>query len=499
MSIHGTFSYAGTTINQYKYPHRLYEREVQIHADCFAEYEDDISLTLLRASVVTQPNFKLYDNQPYINASVRAKLVDFLLRMAVRLKLVPYVFCKAVRLFDRYCSKRIVLLQQAQLVATTCLWISAKVYGGNNHFANLSSSKCGQVKTISNLGYGSGARFCGPTERYRMPKICELVKLCGARCNYDISMFKQMELHIMSTLDWNLVDTAVDEFLVDSRDLKSCTDVTNPQKSDIATLKAFVSYASCYQYELIKYTPVEVAKAAVDLLNETFHLTATDAAFLTLNNCIFAEIPDLNARQDDIRNLLIQAVVSAPDYLLHCFDTSGPRYLYSSLTKTTKMPPPIDTGISTPTESSYPTPTSAPHFDVPSTNYTYTKPTNVSLSSESYAYETSPSIDGVPFVSKSVSKGLKISVTEAANINSHHYPLLRTQGSKGPMGMSDLLPQPRQTLQESFYKNNNSSTSIASSNSSKGSDMFYDSHRYGISTPISIEDDKSLMKKKKSS
>lgn len=470
MKLHGSFAQEGTIINQYKYLHRLYSTEVLVHNDSLAEYHDEVALVLLASLHRTQPNFKLYENQPYITAVVRNKLIDFILRMAVRLKIVPFVFCKAVRLFDRYCSKRIVLLDQAQLVITTCLWIAAKVHGGNNHFANLQSSKCSLIKTILNLGFGLGARFAGPTERYRMPKISELVKLCGARCNYDANMFKQMELHIMTTLDWNMTDASIDDFLISLEDLRSCTDYEPAATEEATTLKTFVAYASCFLYDLIKYTPLEMAKATVDLLNHAFSLRPSDG--FTLNSTMFENAPEISCTQRNrhVEQLLTQAVMNAPAYLLRCFDVEGPRRLFSHLngSRLAFEEATTPTSIATP---------SLP--DMSLSNYTYATPTKV-------LHDYPSPIMGVPYISKNPIKGSKLLVTDSAHMNSHHYPPIKST-------KMNEYPQPR--LQELLYRNNNSLGSIASSTSSKASDIFYDSTRYGVCTPISIDDEKPVKKR----
>lgn len=500
MKVHGSFTYNDISINQYKYLHQLYLKELLVHNETLQEYSDEISLALLTALEKSQPNFKLYENQPYITSVVRNKLVDFVLRMAVRLKIVPYVFCKAVRLFDRYCSKRIVLLDQAQLVITTCLWIAAKIYGGNNHFANLSSSKCSLVKTILNLGFGSGARFCGPTERYRMPKISELVKLCGARCNYDSNMFKQMELHIMTTLDWNLSDSTIDDFLVSLNDLRSCTDYDPAGEFDAATVKTFIAYASCYLFELIKFTPLELAKASVDLVNDAFQIHPSDNAYFTLNSEMFEDSPDLccSEKNRHIQDLLAQAVMNAPAYLLRCFDTPGPHHLYSTLNNL-RSPAAYDSEVKTPTHINFPTP--AALSDMSQGNYTYATPTKSPQAS--FTHQSTANIVGVPYMTKASNKGMKTPITEAANIQSHHYPLLKQSSQPAKLTQpslsisTELYPQPRPVLQDSFYRNNNSLTSIASTNSSKGSDLFYESSRYGVCTPISIDEDHKPVTRKK--
>lgn len=278
-----------------------------------------------------RPNMKLYANQPYISPTVRSKLVDFLFKMLVRLKILPFVFVKAVRLFDRYCLKRIVLLDQAQLIITTCLWVAAKVNGGNNHFANMSTERrTDEVQSISDLGYGSGARFKGPTERYRLPKISELIRLCGLRCRYDASMFRDMELHLMAALEWRLTDPDIDEYMVYSHEYKVTRDEALEAKlEEFFAMKQFAAYASCFVYELAGFLPLEVAKVIVDVINETFLLREADFRFQTLNQLLLVDENVVDCKNHaEIKRHVVSAVCQAPLYLLQIFNTRGPQLLH---------------------------------------------------------------------------------------------------------------------------------------------------------------------------
>lgn len=545
----GTFVNDKTVINQYKYSQDLYQKEVLVHHESLQEYKDEILDTILETMNEARPNVKLYENQPYITSVVRHKLIDFLLRMAIRLKIVPYVFCRAVRLFDRYCAKRIVLLDQAQLVMTTCLWIAAKIHGGNNHFANLSTPKAAAVKTILNLGYGAGARFLGPTERYRLPKVIELVKLCGTRCNYDEGMFKQMEIHIMQTLDWKLNDTSIDDFLVSSEDLSlfptpivndnvigstiSRTRTTSSTSSassdggsessfckstnggdslcspidghdlgaefnDVPKVKEFLAYAACYLFELVKYSPLELAQMCVNLINDVFQLDCGDVSFVTINQDLVDDssvnIDFRNARE--IRRHLVRAIVNAPAYLLRCFDSPGPRFVYAQVTRIFRahtagatfslggldvgssqpLSQPIQTNqqaaalLQTPSQSRFPLSYSAsPSLPAPN-SYTYAPP-------EKFTAPTS-------FHSSGLQDQLRTPVRESVMMTgSHHYPSAHTLS----------LHQPPC---KNFYMRSNNSLGSVGSNGSSRLDLYHDSAKNCLATPMSIDDDKCRLKKK---
>lgn len=460
-TVYGTFRNDHVSIRQYKYPHRLHKAEVRTHEMTIHEYAPEILATMAAVLEAAAANMKLYANQPYVSAAVRYKLVDFLLKMLVRLKLVPFVFYRAVRMFDRYCLKRIVLLDQAQLIITTCLWIAAKVVGGNNHFANLASQN-NNVHTIADLGYGSGARFKGPTERYRLPKLAELIKLCGLRCNYDAAMFRQMELHIMDALDWRVNDPGIDEFMVYSHEFKITTD--DPMEAKLREffyMKEFAANASCYSYELVGYSPLQVLKVVVDLINDTFLLHESDVRHQTLNQAMLDDeaVVDFRAYRD-IRRHLVLAIARAPLYLLQLFDLRGP-HLFHLLVAATYRPAanyPVSLALE-------PLSTSSSVFSEYPSNYSYASP---APSVHDPEYREKPLESRAPFLPHSSNQTL-------------------SQGSGLAIPTYDPPLCPHACLS---YPRNNGSTSSFRSASSKDHDVFdYTPARYGLCTPMSVDDE----------
>lgn len=482
-SVFGTFGNDTVTINQYKYPYHLYKSEVRVHETAIHEYAADIVRAMHAALEAARPNMKLYQNQPYVNAAVRFKLVDFLLKMLVRLKILPFVFCRAVRLFDRYCLKRIVLLDQAQLIITTCLWIAAKIHGGNNHFANLhSDNKDNSVRTITDLGYGCGARFKGPTERYRLPKLKELIKLCGSRCNYDANMFSQMELHIMLVLDWKLNDPSIDEYMVYSQELKVTADEALEAKlAEFFKIKQFVAYAACYLYELVGYDALEVAKVIVDLVNDTFLMQEHDPRYQTLNHSIIIDedVVDYNSYRD-IQRHLVRAVVKAPPYLLDCFESRGPRLLFSLLATSYRPAPECATYAAL-----YSLASSAATLvfsDYPASSYTYASPAasihnnndSIPSSTPDYHYKACPEPklpEGFSHVGRK-NFAIRTPGVDPAHSHSHHYP--------------PLVPP----LGGNYARNNGSQVSLRLSALLKDAEIFdYDIAKYGLNTPMSGDEE----------
>lgn len=342
---------------QFDYPPQLYNTEVDRHADNFKEYKHEVLSTLINSINLNRPNLELYLQQPYLTFAIRNKLIDFLLKMSIRLKILPFVFFRAVKIFDRYCLKRVVLLDQLQLIITTCLWIAAKVQGGNNHFVNLSNiGKLSDIKT-TDLGYGLGGRFLGPTERFRLPKLHELVKLCGAKCKYDQGMFKQMELHVLLTLEWSLNDPSVEEFLMRLKDFNIAT-LDNAEGAEILRqiikTKEYLAYVSLYSNELIDVDVIDLSKAICQLTNEMLNLTENGGYYqkinyvnednqdddffyetLPLGSTNLAALPIKHSTSKltttAIRQNLIKAIMNSSEFILKLFDSAGPQQVFNAV------------------------------------------------------------------------------------------------------------------------------------------------------------------------
>ncbi|ODV64380.1 cyclin-like protein, partial [Ascoidea rubescens DSM 1968] len=178
------------------YPKQLIESEITAHKYAINEYQKDLSYNLFQMANSLKPDINLIKLQPELNLKLRVVLLNFLFKIAIKIKVSTGIYYKAVKLFDRYCSKRIVLKSQAQLVICTALWIAAKVSGGCNHI-------------INSINLPTGNRYIGPSKRARIPKLIEFVQLCGPDCHYDTGMFIQMERHILTTLNWDVTEPSV--------------------------------------------------------------------------------------------------------------------------------------------------------------------------------------------------------------------------------------------------------------------------------------------------
>lgn len=119
----------------------------------------------------------LIDLQSNIDWNIRPLLLDLIYQLVIQLQLSSKTLFRTVYIFDKYCSKRIIRRQHFQLLGLTCLWIASKIEDDK--------SKC----------------------------IClnELVSACNKA--YHASLFTTMELHILSTLQWDISGPTLDDSL----------------------------------------------------------------------------------------------------------------------------------------------------------------------------------------------------------------------------------------------------------------------------------------------
>ena len=184
------------------YPIELSNAEILSHYETVQEYQQDVISDMLATSHKYKPSTKLIDQQPEMNPhQTRSAIVTFLYELSVMTRVTNGIFFQAVRLYDRYCSKRVVLKDQAKLVVATCLWLAAKTWGGCNHI-------------INNVVIPTGGRFYGPNPRARIPRLSELVHYCGGSDIFDESMFLQMEKHILDTLNWEILEAMINDYVL---------------------------------------------------------------------------------------------------------------------------------------------------------------------------------------------------------------------------------------------------------------------------------------------
>lgn len=312
----------------------LHRHEMFSHLQVVDEYAREVTSTMLDLLLRFRPNAETLKQQPYMSPATRYRLLDFAYRVLTRLKLLPFVYFRAIRLFDRYCSKRVVLGDQIRLIISTCLWIAAKIHGGNNHFET--------EPDTSHRKYGPPIKYVSHPGRFRLPRLLELVNLCGSKCLYDAGMFKQMEVHIFSTLQWQVSDPSIDDYLSLSNETIHPQVPMPSQVLEMSRTKEFLSNIALCSYQLVDTSNDDLAQVILDFINEMFGLTPSHSNFQVFSMYVPANLPLLieynPQRYTAIKDCLIEVILNCHNLALFQLSTSGPRYLYQQVCATYGKP-----------------------------------------------------------------------------------------------------------------------------------------------------------------
>ncbi|AJS88256.1 Cln1p [Saccharomyces cerevisiae YJM1386] len=345
------------TAKQTYYPIELSNAELLTHYETIQEYHEEISQNVLVQSSKTKPDVKLIDQQPEMNPhQTREAIVTFLYQLSVMTRVSNGIFFHAVRFYDRYCSKRVVLKDQAKLVVGTCLWLAAKTWGGCNHI-------------INNVSIPTGGRFYGPNPRARIPRLSELVHYCGGSDLFDESMFIQMERHILDTLNWDVYEPMINDYILNvdencliqyelyknqlqnnnsngkewscKRKSQSSDDSdatveehisSSPQstgldgdtttmdedeelnsKIKLINLKRFLIDLSCWQYNLLKFELYEICNGMFSIINKFTNQDQGPFLSMPIGN-------DINSNtQTQVFSIIINGIVNSPPSLVEVY------------------------------------------------------------------------------------------------------------------------------------------------------------------------------------
>lgn len=316
------------------YPIELSNAELLAHYETVQDYHQEISTNVIQQSCRLKPDPKLINQQPEMNPyQTRNLIVTFLFELSLKTRVTNGIFFHSVRLYDRYCSKRVVLKDQAKLVVATCLWLAAKTWGGCNHI-------------INHISVPTGGRFYGPNPRARIPRLSELVHYCGGSSNFDESMFIQMEKHILDTLGWDIYEPMINDYVLNvdehcliqyelyKRQLYHTRNISNKRNSQdsaateedvsqededlnnkiqLINLKKFFIDLCVWQYDLLKFEMFEVAYGIFSVINK---FTNQDLGPLLLTPSV------ISGCQSQLVNILITAVTKVPTCLLAHYKAS---------------------------------------------------------------------------------------------------------------------------------------------------------------------------------
>lgn len=313
------------TAKQIYYPIELSNSELLSHYEMIQEYQYDIASNIIQNNSNCKPSLKLINQQPDLNpVASRPSIINFLYKLAKLTRVTQGIYFQSIRLFDRYCSKRIVLKDQINLILGTCLWLAAKTYGGCNHI-------------INNVVVPTGGRFYGPNPRARIPRLNELVYFCQSSgdnnddngITLDESMFCQMEKHILDTLNWEISEPMFNDYILNvdencliqyelyQRQSNTCHDDHElNDKIQLIHLKCFLMDLTTWNLDLLDFELFELTHVIFHLINR-FTNESDQSALLDL------PIPSPQ-KQSIIFNTFIESITNVPDLLMSYYkDHSG--------------------------------------------------------------------------------------------------------------------------------------------------------------------------------
>lgn len=208
-------------------------REIKESRVVELEYRNNIISHMLSMEKKTVSDPSMIDTQPEIKWHMRPYLLDFLIKTHLNLGLTNETLFLAVNIIDRYSSQRIVFKRHYKLLGCTALWIASK--------------------------YND--------KKIKVPTLNELKLMCAN--TYDSHMFTQMELHILTTLEWTIGHPTVDLFVdLCSSDGTSSSNESFPHTVSCHQTKNLVLYLcelSLYHKEFLAFTPSVLASAAFKL------------------------------------------------------------------------------------------------------------------------------------------------------------------------------------------------------------------------------------------
>ncbi|RPD57012.1 hypothetical protein L226DRAFT_547172 [Lentinus tigrinus ALCF2SS1-7] len=183
-----------------------------------SEYVVEIFEYLKEVEQTTMPNPRYMESQRDLAWKMRGILVDWLIQVHSRFRLLPETLFLAVNIIDRFLTKRMVSLAKLQLVGITCMFIAAKVE---------------EVIAPS----ASNFLYC-------------------AEESYTETEILQAERYVLNTIDWNLSYPNPIHFL---RRISKADDY-NVQ---VRTIGKYLLEIQCLEWRLIAAPPSLLAAASV--------------------------------------------------------------------------------------------------------------------------------------------------------------------------------------------------------------------------------------------
>jgi len=185
---------------------------------CATEYVQDMYKHFRDKEMVTSVRPIYMEKQNHINERMRSILVDWLVEVHLKFKLVPETLYLTVNLIDRYLERREVSRPKLQLIGVTALLIASKY------------------------------------EEIYPPELRDLVYICDRAYSRDEIL--AMEEVVLKTLEYQITIPSAHAFLV--RYLKAAH-----ADKRIVQLSCYILDGTLQSYNLLHYLPSQLAAAAI--------------------------------------------------------------------------------------------------------------------------------------------------------------------------------------------------------------------------------------------
>lgn len=238
---------------------KLVAREAASHEFSVLEYSNSLLNHLIQLErndgqhVVSKPNLTTFESQPQINGKMRLLIFDFLMCCHTRLGLSSSTLFLCFNILDRYTSKYIVKSCNYQLLALTALWISSKYWDSKN----------------------------------RITSLKHLTKLCCKQ--YSAQQFKEMELHLLKSLNWSLCQFATHDSFIDMLLFMK----------DNKTVSPTILHENDLNVEVIKFGSTMLCELACFDIKLSFNYSASQIVLAAITLTTLAlKFEDLNQWED---------------------------------------------------------------------------------------------------------------------------------------------------------------------------------------------------------
>ncbi len=185
---------------------------------CVTEYVMDIYEHYHEKETSTSVKPIYMERQPHINERMRSILIDWLIEVHQKFKLVPETLYLTVNVIDRYLEKANVSRQKLQLLGVTALLLASKY------------------------------------EEIYPPEISDFIYICDSA--YDKQQILSMEQTILKVLCYQMTIPSAHAFLV--RFLKAAH-----ADRKMVQLSCYILDGTLQSYTLLHYLPSQLAAAAV--------------------------------------------------------------------------------------------------------------------------------------------------------------------------------------------------------------------------------------------